>query len=146
MKKRRLLLAVVSITALCAGCNFIAAPQRNQPSCPAIAGSLANIEPKDLSADARGYLTRYSLPTTDVDAWCRYLEQMQHDHTVKVEEGVLDMMGDYFLTTQTIETGYYFTYKVPFPDREIQKIILDRLSSERKKRNASRKAIVSDRA
>jgi hypothetical protein len=145
MKKRRLLLAVVSITAnLCAGCNFIAAPQRNQPSCPAVAGSLANIEPKDLSADARGYLTRYSLPITDADALCQYLERIQHDHEMKVEEGVLDMMGDYFLTTQKIETGYYFTYKIGFPDREIPRIILDRTSSESEQVDLFLKAIDSD--
>ena len=145
MKKRFFPLAVLSLTAfLYAGCNFSAAPQRREPACPAVAGSLPNLELKDLSTDARGYLTRYSLPIADADALCRYLERIQHDHEMKVEEGVLDMMGDYFLTTQKIETGYYFTYKIAFPDREIPKIITDRASSESEQADLFLKAIDSD--
>ena len=36
------------------------------------------------------------------------------------------MMGDYFWTTQTIETGYLFSYKLGSPGKEIPKVILDR--------------------
>ena len=108
MRKRSLPLAVLSITVfLYGGCNFTAAPQGRDPSCPAVAGKLPNLELKDLSTDARGYLTKYSLPNSDADAFCHYLESIQHNHEVKVEDGLLDMMGDYFLTTQKIETGYY---------------------------------------
>src|SRR5438552_11366213 len=144
MQKRSLPLAVLSITVfLYAGCNFTAAPQQRDPSCPAV-GKLPNLKLEHLSRDARGYLTKYSLPNSDADAFCRYLESIQHDHEVKVEDGLLDMMGDYFLTTQKIETGYYFTYKIGFPDREIPKIILDRASSESEQADLFLKAIDSD--
>ena len=145
MNKRPLLVAILFITSfLYSGCNFTAAQQQEEPACAAAAGGLPNLELRDLSADARGYLTKYSLPITDAVAFCQHLQQMQHDHEAKVEEGVLDMMGDYFLTTQKIETGYYYTYKIAFPDREIPKIILDRMSSESEQADLFLEAIDSD--
>src|SRR5438093_7481579 len=54
------------------------------------------------------------------------------------------MMGDYFLATQKIETGYYFSYKIGFPEREIPQVVLDRASSESEQADLFLKAIDSD--
>ena len=83
---------------LCAGCNFSAAPQgtsapavsQKDPACPSVPGKLPNLELKNIPADALPYLTKYSLPNADSDAFCRYLERIQHDHEVKIEEGLLE--------------------------------------------------------
>jgi len=101
------------------GCDFIAAPQNSVSKkqdlpCSSVLGKLPNLDLSDISTEALPYLGKYSLPGVDGVAFCRYLERLQHDHEVKVEEGLLDMMGDYFLTTQKIETGYYFSYKFGF--------------------------------
>jgi len=52
-----------------------------------------NLDLKTISADTLPYLRKYSLPAADGAAFCRYLERIQHDHEVKVEEGLLDMMA-----------------------------------------------------
>src|SRR5207244_10337212 len=72
------------------------------------------------------------------------LERIQHEHEAKIEEGLLDMMGDYFLTTQKIETGYYFSYKIAFPDREIPQVVRNGASSESEQADLFLKAIDSD--
>ena len=110
----------------------------------AAAGRLPNLELKDISADAVPYLKRYAVPAANGAAFSNYLERIQHEHEAKVEEGLLDMMGDYFLTTQKIETGYYFTYKIGSPGREMPQIIRDRASSESEQANLFLKAIDSD--
>src|SRR6185436_8167420 len=115
-----------------------------QQACPAVAGKLPNLDGKNLPADALPYLGKYSLPTADRTAFCAYLERIQKEHEGKVEDGVLDMMGDYFLTTQKIETGYYFSYKIGSPGREIPKVILDRASSDSEQAELFLKAIDSD--
>jgi hypothetical protein len=51
------------------------------------------------------------------------------------------MMGDYFLTTQKIETGYYFTYKIGSPGREMPQIIRDRASPESPKGRSHQKTV-----
>jgi len=139
-RKHLIFLPVVISVVLSAGCSSTAAQQ----ACPAVAGKLSNLDIKNLPADAVPYLARYSLPTTDRTAFCAYLERIQHEHEVKVEGGLLDMMGDYFLTTQKIETGYYFSYKIGSPGREIPKVILDRASSESEQADLFLKAIDSD--
>src|SRR5213592_666305 len=96
----------------------------------AAAGRLPNLELKDISADALPYMKRYAVPTANGAAFSNYLDRIQHEHEAKVEEGLLDMMGDYFLTTQKIETGYYLSYKIGYPDRQIPQVILDHASSE----------------
>lgn len=149
MLKRRLVFAALCITVfLYAGCNYDAAPSQKTSAtdlrCPSIVGKLPNLELKNIPAEALAYLTRYSLPAADRVAFCRHLERLQHDHEVKIGEGLLDMMGDYFLTTQKMETGYYFSYKIGFPDREIPKVILDGASSESEQADLFLKAIDSD--
>ena len=135
MSKQSLLSILLIAGVFHTGYGFGAAPQ-NAPSkkqdspCPSIARKFPNFELKDISAEALAHLRKYSLPIGDRAAFCRYLEHIQHDHEVKVEEGLLDMMGDYFLATQKIETGYYFSYKIGFPEREIPQVVLDRASSE----------------
>jgi hypothetical protein len=54
------------------------------------------------------------------------------------------MMGDYFLTTQKIETGYYFSYKIGYPDRTIPQVILDGASSETEQADLFLRAIDAD--
>ncbi len=133
---------------LCAGCNFKAATSQTTSGtdlpCPAVAGKLPNLGLKDISSEALPYLTKYSVPTGDGTEFCRYLERIQREHEIKVEEGLLDMMGDYFLTTQKMETGYYFSYKIGYPGREIPKVILDGASSEAEQADLFLKAIDSD--
>ena len=99
----------------------------------AAAGRLPNLELKDISADALPYMKRYAVPITNGAAFSSYLERIQHEHEIKVEEGLPDMMGDYFLTTQKIETGYYFTYKIGSPGREMPQVIRDRAGRCRQK-------------
>src|SRR5207244_13522917 len=141
------LAALLMSAVLDAGCNFNAAPQKSSKEdlpCPSIVRKLPNLELKDISTDALRYIRRYSLPTADGAGFCRYLERIQHDHEVKIEEGLVDMMGDYFLASQKIETGYYFSYKIGFPDREIPQVVLDRASSEREQADLFLKALDSD--
>src|SRR5262249_24704602 len=117
--------------------------QRAPLPCPS-AGKPPNLELKDISTDALPYLKKYSMPITDRRAFCRYLERIQREHEAKVEEGLLDMMGDYFLATQKIETGYYFSYKIVSPGREIPQVIRERGSSETEQVELFLKAIDSD--
>ena len=150
MSKRSLPFAVLSISVfLYADPSFSAASQnsalkKQDPPCPSIVRQFPNLDLKTISADALPYLKKYFLPAADGAAFCRYLERIQHDHEVKVEEGLLDMMGDYFLTTQKIETGYYFSYKIGSPDREIPRVILDGASSESEQADLFLRAIDSD--
>jgi len=139
------LAALLMSAVLDAGCNFNAAPQkspREDLPCPSIVRKLPNLELKDISIDGLPYLTRYSLPTADGAGFCRYLERIQHDHEVKIEEGLVDMMGDYFLASQKIETGYFLSYKIR--NRQIPQIILDGASSESEQADLFLKAIDSD--
>src|SRR2546422_9727199 len=150
VSKRSLPFAVLFISVfLYADPGFSAASQnsalkKQDPPCPSIARQFPNLDLKTISADVLPYLRKYSLPAADGAAFCRYLERIQHDHEVKVEEGLLDMMGDYFLTTQKIETGYYFSYKIGYPGREIPRVILDGSSSESEQADLFLKAIDSD--
>jgi len=135
------LLPVIGVSVLLyIGCNFGAAPQ----TCLSSLGKSLNLDLTNISRDALGYLRKYGLPTGDRLAFCRYLERVQHDHQAKVENGLLDMMGDYFLTTQKIETGYYFSYKIGSPDREIPQVVLKGASSESEQADLFLKAIDSD--
>ena len=118
--------------------------QKEALRCPSVAGRLPNFELKDISAEALPYLRKYSLPAANGVEFCRYLDRIQHEHEVKVEEGLLDMMGDYFLAAQKIETGYYFSYKIGYPGREIPQIIRDRASPESEQAELFLKAIDSD--
>jgi hypothetical protein len=140
LSKRSLAFAVLVVGVFLR--NFSATPQ--DLPCPSVVRELPNLDLNDISADALSYLRKYSLPAADRVAFCRYLERMQHDHEVKIEEGLLDMMGDYFLTTQKIETGYYFSYKIAFPDRAIPQVILKGSSSESEQADLFLKAIDSD--
>src|SRR5437016_8253710 len=138
-------MAGVFHTGYCFGPGPQNAPPKKQDSpCPSIDRQFLNFELKEISAEAVAYLKKYSLPVGDRTGFCRYLEHIQHDHEVKIEEGLLDMMGDYFLATQKIETGYYFSYKIGFPDREIPQVVLDRASSESEQADLFLKAIDSD--
>lgn len=131
------------IAAMLCAATLPAQDLRKSP-CPSIVRKLPNLELKEISSDALPYLRKYSLPVADGAAFCRYLERIQNDHEVKIEEGLLDMMGDYFLATQKIETGYYFSYKFGSPGRKIPQIILDRASSESEQADLFLKAIDSD--
>jgi len=142
--------SVVLITVfLYVGCSFGATPQNTVSKkqdllCTSVTRKFPNLELGSISSDALAYLRKYALPTGDRVAFCRYLERTQHDHEAKVEEGLLDMMGDYFLTTQKIETGYYFSYKIGSPDREIPQVVLKGASSESEQAELFLKAIDSD--
>lgn len=130
--------------SLYAGCNLRPAPlqfptsEQNSTSIPLkgkespclpISG-LPNLTLADISPEALPYLEQYSIPTTDETEFCRYLERLQQEHEAKIEEGLIDMMGDYFWTTQTVETNYYFSYKLSGRSERTPQIILDRASSE----------------
>src|SRR5439155_3202247 len=125
----------VSLMGLLLSTSVSGTPQNSELKkqdlpCPSIVRKFPNLDLKDISSDALPYLRKYSLPAADGAAFCRYVERIQHEHEAKVEEGLLDMMGDYFLTTQKIETGYYLSYKIGYPDRQRQQVILDHASSE----------------
>src|SRR3989442_956816 len=151
VSERSLPFAVLFISVfLYADPSFSAASQnsalkKQDPPCPSIVRQFPNLDLKTISADALPYLKKYFLPAADGAAFCRYLERIQHDHEAKVEDGLLDMMGDYFLTTQKIETGYYFSYKIGSPDREIPQVVLKGASSESEQADLFLKAIDSDR-
>jgi len=149
LSKQSLLSILLMAGVFHTGYGFGAAPQKalskkQDLPCPSIDRKFPNFELKDISAEALAHLRKYSLPIGDRAAFCRYLEHIQHDHEVKSEEGLLDMMGDYFLATQKIETGYYFSYKIGFPEREIPQVVLDRASSESEQADLFLKAIDSD--
>src|SRR5262245_22713239 len=120
--------ATIICLLLGAACNGSAPGQslRSVP-CPSPSG-LANLSLDSISPEALAYLQKYSLPTTSPAEFCGYLERLQREHESKIEEGLIDMMGDYFWASQSIETGYYFSYKLR--ERPIPQIIQDRASSE----------------
>ncbi len=138
---RRLAVLLLSLL-LNAGC-FSSAPGQslNSAPCPSISG-VPNLRLADISPEALPYLKKYSLPADQAD-FCRYLERLQKEHQSKIEEGLIDMMGDYFWATQTIETGYSFSYKMR--QRPIPQIIQDRASSEDQMADRFMKAIDEDK-
>ncbi len=143
-RKSQTLAAFLLSLSLFAGCNFRPAPLQSSTSeqnstsiplegiespCSPIAG-LPNLTLSDISTEALPYLEHYSIPTTDETEFCRYLERLRQEHEAKIEEGLIDMMGDYFWTTQTVETNYYFSYNLNGRQESTPQIILDRASSE----------------
>src|SRR5262249_17906443 len=87
----------------------------------------ANLSFTTLSPEALSYIKNYALPSNAAE-FCDYLERLKRGHQAAVEEGLFDMVGDYFFSTQTIETGYFFSYKLG--GKQIPKIISDRAASE----------------
>src|SRR5216684_3496817 len=117
----RYLSSFVLLLAVCATCS-------GEPACVSPPG-LANLSLTTVSPEALGYIKKYSLPAKPAD-FCTYLERLKRQHQTAVEEGLIDMVGDYFFSTQSIETGYFFSYKLGPPGRQTPKIILDRAASE----------------
>src|SRR5262245_41254158 len=107
---------------LCVGCHSKAGPIQSACS--------ANLNLADISREALPYLQKYSIPTSSQEDFCGYLQRLEREHAPKIEEGLIDMMGDYYWSTQTIETNYYFSYKIGRPSANIPQIILDRKSSD----------------
>ncbi len=136
--------AILLSVALGTGCNLRPAPVQSPTSeenstSIAVAGSespcppgsgLPNLALADIATEALAYLEEYSIPTADEMDFCRYLERLQQEHESRIEAGLIDMMGDYFWATQTLETNYYFTYQLSGRSESTPQIILDRASSE----------------
>src|SRR5260370_41884825 len=99
-----------------------------EPACVSPAGP-ANLSLTTVSPEALSYIKKYSLPAIPAD-FCGYLERLKRQHQTALEEGLIDMIGDYFFSTQSIETGCFFSYKLGPPGKEIPKIILDRAATE----------------
>ena len=136
--------AILLSVSVFAGCNLRPGPlesptseqnatsgpfAENAPPCSP-SSELPNLALADISAEALAYLEQYSIPTANETELCRYLEQLQQEHETKIEAGLIDMMGDYFWTTQTVETNYYFSYQLSGRSEATPQIILDRASSE----------------
>ena len=142
------LLAIPSLAlalSLAAGCNLTSAPGQpptaEQNTTSSVAGSeregacvpatgLSNLTLQGTSPEALSYLQRYSIPTSNETEFCQYLAQLQSEHAAKIDEGLFDMMGDYFWTTQSVETNYFFSYKLGGREDRTPQIILDRTASE----------------
>ena len=149
IKSQTLTAALLSLSFF-GGCNFRPAPspsstsEQNSASVPledlegrggiespcAPGSEHLNLTLTELSPEALPYLERYSIPTTDETEFCRYLERLRQEHEAKIDEGLIDMMGDYFWSTQTVETNYYFSYQLSGRADVTPQIILDRASSE----------------
>ena len=99
-----------------------------EPPCVSASG-VANLSLTTVSPEAVSYIKKYSLPGNPTD-FCNYLERLERQHQAAVEEGLIDMVGDYFFTTQSIETDYFFSYKLGSPGKPIPQIILDRAANE----------------
>jgi hypothetical protein len=82
-----------------------------------------------VSAEALNYIKKYSLPANPTE-FCNYLGRLKKQHQAAVEAGLVDMVGDYFFSTQSIETEYLFSYKYGSPGKQIPQIILDRAANE----------------
>src|SRR5713226_6244617 len=109
---------LLAVSATCSG----------EPACVSPSG-LANLSLTTVSPEALGYIKKYSLPANPAD-FCGYLERLKRQHQTAVEEGLIDMIGDYFFSTQSIETGYFFSYKFGSPGKPIPQIILDRAAKD----------------
>src|SRR5215467_6865332 len=92
-------------------------------------GAPANLSLTTVSPEALNYIKKYALPANPTE-FCSYLERMKKQHQTAVEEGLIDMVGDYFFSTQSIETDYYFSYKYGSPGKPIPQIILDKAAKE----------------
>src|SRR5437762_4766537 len=92
-------------------------------------GASANLSLTTVSPDSLTYIKKYSLPGNATE-FCNYLERLKKQHQASVEEGLIDMVGDYFFSTQSIETDYFFSYKYGQPGKAIPQIILDKAAKE----------------
>src|ERR1051325_879243 len=116
----RYLSSFVLVLILAANCSA------REPACVSPSGA-ANLSLTTLSPESVDYTKKYALPSAAAE-FCDYLERLKRGHQTAVEEGLFDMIGDYFFSTQTIETGYFFSYKLG--GKQIPKIISDRAASE----------------
>ena len=98
------------------------------PPCVAPPGA-TNLSLTTVSPESLNYIRKYSLPLAPAD-FCSYLERLKKQHQSAVEEGLIDMIGDYYFSTQSIETGYLISYKYGSPGKPIPQIILDKASNE----------------
>src|SRR5947209_8110568 len=99
-----------------------------EPPCLSPAGP-ANLSLTTVSPESLDYIKKYSLPANAAE-FCNYLERLKKQHQTAVEEGLIDMIGDYFFSTQSIETDYFFSYKYGSPGKPIPQIILDRAAKD----------------
>src|SRR5438067_588064 len=99
-----------------------------EPACVSPSGA-PNLSLTTVSPEALSYIKKYSLPANPAE-FCDSLERLKRAHQTAVEEGLIDMIGDYFFSTQSIETGYFFSYKFGSPSKPIPQIILDRAANE----------------
>jgi hypothetical protein len=82
-----------------------------------------------VSPESLNYIKKYSLPA-NAQEFCNYLDRLKKQHQAAVEEGLIDMVGDYFFSTQSIETDYFFSYKYGSPGKPIPQVILDRAAKD----------------
>jgi hypothetical protein len=99
-----------------------------EPPCVSPSGPV-NLSLTTVSPEALNYIKKYALPANPAE-FCSYLERLKKQHQTAVEEGLIDMVGDYFFSTQSIETDYYFSYKYGSPGKPIPQIILDKAAKE----------------
>src|SRR5712671_5987563 len=107
------------LVLLCVFCS----PGNAEPPCLSPAGP-ANLSVTTVSLESLNYIKKYSLPANPQE-FCNYLDRLKKQHQAAVEEGLIDMVGDYFFSTQSIETDYFFSYKYGSPDKTIPQVILD---------------------
>jgi hypothetical protein len=99
-----------------------------EPPCVSPSGP-ANIGLTTVSPESLNNIKKYSMPANPAE-FCNYLERLKKQHQAAVEEGLVDMAGDYFFSTQSIETDYLFSYKYGSPGKQIPQIISDRAANE----------------
>src|SRR5437762_3292191 len=99
-----------------------------EPPCVSGTGP-ANLSLTTVSPESTAYIKKYSLPANAAE-FCTYLDRLKKQHQAAVEEGLIDMVGDYFFSTQSIETDYFFSYKYGQPGKAIPQIILDKAAKE----------------
>jgi hypothetical protein len=85
----------------------------------------------DLSPQILPYLKKHNIPTKK-EALCLYLEDLQTLHNARIEEGLIDMAGDYFRTSQNDETRTYLELKYFDPQNAADKEKLTNVSSKEK--------------
>jgi hypothetical protein len=91
----------------------------DQP-CPSNPEGQKNLRLSDVPAQILPYLNKHNIPTKEA-AFCRFLENLQQMHKARIEEGFLDMAGDYFMTSQSEETRIYLGLKYAYPDKAADK-------------------------
>jgi hypothetical protein len=103
---------------------------KDQP-CPSTPEGERNLRLSDIPPPIRPFLKKHNIPTEEA-AFCRFLENLQTLHKARIEEGFIDMAGDYFMTSQNEGTRIYLGLKHANPNNAADKEKLTNAPSKEK--------------